>query len=67
MPSPADTPWQQGDFYDHLAAAVDAVGLPNVGVAWGLAHVPWQSAGDREQFLAAITRVPANEAGGPSA
>lgn len=53
--------WREGDFYDNLAAAVDAVGYDNLGIAWGLAHVRYDSVKDRDAMLAALTRVPPGE------
>jgi hypothetical protein len=60
-------PWQEGTFYDNLAAASDALGFENIGIAWGLAGIHYQSTADREQLLHALTRVPPNEAGDQSA
>ena len=54
--------WQVGDFYDNLAAAADAVGFEHLGVAYGLAMVPWPSVEDREKFLSAISSIPLQEA-----
>lgn len=42
-------------FVDNLDAVVNFIGVDNVGVVWGLANIPWQSADDRDQFLNAIT------------
>jgi hypothetical protein len=53
--------WREGDFYDNLAAAVDAVGYENLGVAWGIAHMRFESTKDRDQLLTALTRVPPGE------
>jgi len=53
--------WQKGSFYDNLAAAADALGHENVGAAWGLAGIQWESEKDREGFLNALTKVPWNE------
>jgi len=57
--------WRAGDFYDNLAAASDAVGFENLGLALGLAHVKYRSIEDREQILAVLTRVPPNESEQP--
>lgn len=58
---PSEPTWREGDFYDNLAAAADAVGFNNAGIAFGLAHVEWASVADREAFLTAITQVPFGE------
>lgn len=49
--------WRPGSFLDNLNAAAVAVGFENLPIAWGLAKVPWKSTRDRDEFLAAITRV----------
>ena len=54
--------WQQGSFLDHFTAAVSALGHENIGAAWGLASIPWQSEEDRSQFLNALTQVPWDQA-----
>jgi len=53
--------WRQGDFYDNLAAAADAVGYENLEIALGLAHVKYRSIEDREAILTALTKIPPNE------
>jgi hypothetical protein len=53
--------WQDGSFLDNFAAAADALGHENLGAAWGLAGIQWESRDDREQFLNALTKVPWNE------
>lgn len=53
--------WKIGGFYDNLAAAADAVGFENLGVAWGIAHIPWASVEDRERFLSAVSALPLSE------
>lgn len=50
--------WQAGSFLDHFSAAASALGPENLGVAWGLAGIPWQSEADRTGFLNALTQVP---------
>jgi hypothetical protein len=57
--------WRSLDFYDNLAAAADAIGFDNLGMALGLAHIPYKSVQDREQVLAALTRVSPNESEQP--
>lgn len=42
-------------FVENLDAVVNAIGIEDVGLVWGLANTPWQSADDRDQFLNAIT------------
>jgi hypothetical protein len=39
-------------FKDDLAAAVDAFGVDDVGLIWGLANVAWESDSQRDAFLA---------------
>lgn len=43
-------------FVDNIDAIVSAVGIEDVGLIWGLANTPWESAEDRDQFLNAITK-----------
>lgn len=40
---------------DNIAAAVAAIGTEHVGIVWGIATHPWQTAEDRDAFLQAIT------------
>ena len=47
-------------FVNNVNAIVQAIGVQDVGLVWGLANVPWQSDADRDQFLNAIT-TPAAE------
>ena len=53
--------WIPGSFVDNLNAAVDHLGHENVGAAWGLASIKWESESDRTGFLNAMTQVPWNE------
>lgn len=46
---------------EDIAAAVDAIGLEPVGIIWGIAHTKWDSAEQRDQFLASIARKGADE------
>ena len=46
----------------NLAAVVDAIGVSNVGLVWGLANVNWQSEIERDNFLRALV----NEGNGAS-
>ena len=55
---PVQGQWQAGSFLDHFTAAVSALGHENIGAAWGLASIPWQSEADRTGFLNALTQVP---------
>jgi 2C-methyl-D-erythritol 2,4-cyclodiphosphate synthase len=43
-------------FVDNVDAIVSAIGIEDVGLVWGLANTPWQSADDRDKFLDAITK-----------
>lgn len=43
------------DFVSDLAAAVDHLGVEAAGVVWGLAHVNWESAEQRDEFLSLIS------------
>lgn len=44
-------------FIEDLQAAIEAVGVEKAGIAFGLANVPWNSAEERDQFLASLTRT----------
>ena len=54
--------WREGSFLDNFAAAADALGFDNLGIAWGLADIEFDSIDDRESFLNALVSVPYNEA-----
>lgn len=43
-------------FAEDIAAAVDAVGIEKVGLIWGVGMTPWESAEQRDAFLADVTR-----------
>lgn len=42
-------------FVDDLSAAVDAIGVDAVGLVWGVAMAPWESAEQRDAFLSGLT------------
>ena len=39
---------------DNIAAAVDAIGVSNVGLVWGIANMNWPSEKERDDFLRAL-------------
>jgi hypothetical protein len=39
-------------FVNNIAAGVNAVGVRNAPIVWGLARVDWQSVQDRDAFFA---------------
>jgi len=39
----------------NIAAVVEAIGMDNIGLVWGLSNVNWESEEDRDVFLEAIT------------
>lgn len=41
-------------FQHDIAAAVEALGVEDVGLIWGLGMVPWVSDDERDAFLAAV-------------
>ncbi len=41
-------------FVHNMAAAIDAVGLRNTPIAYGLAMVPWESVEERDAVLAKL-------------
>lgn len=43
-------------FIDDLEAVVNAIGIDKPGLAFDLAHIPWESADDRNAFLTELTR-----------
>ncbi len=43
-------------FQEDAAAAVRAFGIEKVGWIWGVANTPWDSAEQRDAFLADMTR-----------
>jgi hypothetical protein len=49
--------WQEGSFLDNLDKISLKLGYGNLPIAWGLSHVNWQSTGERDAFIDAITRV----------
>lgn len=53
--NPSNPQWRVLSFWDNLAAAADAVGFENADIAVGIASVKWESLGDREAFLDALT------------
>jgi hypothetical protein len=60
--------WIEGSFLDNFTSAASALGFENLGVAWGLAGIPWESKEDRDGVLNALTQVPWGQvvsAGGP--
>lgn len=42
-------------FVDNIDAVVNAIGVEDVGVVWGLATAHWENEVERDQFLNAIT------------
>lgn len=54
--------WRPGSFLDNFAAAADALGFENIGIAWGIADVEFDTIEERETFLNALVSVPFNEA-----
>lgn len=42
-------------FVDNIDAIVKAIGASDPGLVWGLAGVRWESAQERDAFLAEIT------------
>jgi hypothetical protein len=54
--------WQELSFVGNFAAAADAFGLNNLGAAWGVAGIPFQSIAEREKFLNALVMIPRSEA-----
>lgn len=51
--------WQQGSFLDNLDRISLKLGYGNLPMAWGLAHVNWNSVEERDNFLDALTRIEA--------
>jgi hypothetical protein len=45
-----------GSFVDDIAAAVDALGVDDAGVVWGIGMTRWSSDEERNNFLASITQ-----------
>lgn len=43
------------DLISDLTAAADAVGPEKIGIIFGIAMVPWESAQQRDDFLTALT------------
>lgn len=43
-------------FEEDLAAAVDALGVEPAGIVWGIGMTDWDSAEQRDAFLASITQ-----------
>ena len=48
---------------DDIAAAVDALGVQNVGLIWGLGTHNWADESERDQFLQAAVRSGVNPLG----
>ena len=47
--------WQENTFFDHIDKFGTTLGAENFGIVFSLSSVPWQSAQDRDAFIAAIT------------
>jgi len=47
--------WVEGTFYDNLDKFANSLGYENLGTAIHLSLVPWQSVGDRDSFIRAVT------------
>lgn len=43
-------------FEDDIAAAVDAFGIDNIGLIWGIGMTTWESPQKRDEFLQAAKR-----------
>jgi len=43
-------------FEDDIAAAVDAFGVKNIGLVWGLGMAQWESTQQRDEFLKAASQ-----------
>jgi hypothetical protein len=43
------------DIIADLTAAAEAVGPEKLGIIFGIAQIPWTSAAQRDEFLAALT------------
>lgn len=50
--------WDELSFVGNFAAAADALGKDGLGVAWGIAGIPFSSLKDRERFLNALVMMP---------
>lgn len=52
--------WDEMSFLGNFNAAADALGPDGLGVAWGIASIPFSSLKDRERFLNALVMMPRN-------
>lgn len=52
--------WDEMSFIGNFAAAADALGQDGLGIAWGVAKIPFESVQDRERFLNALVMMPRN-------
>jgi hypothetical protein len=50
--------WDELSFLGNFSAAADAFGPDGLGVAWGVASIPFSSLRDREMFLNALVMMP---------
>jgi hypothetical protein len=50
--------WDEMSFLGNFAAAADALGQDGLGVAWGVAGIPFSSLKERERFLNALVMMP---------
>jgi hypothetical protein len=50
--------WDEMSFLGNFAAAADALGQDGIGVAWGIAAIPFSTMKDRERFLNALVMMP---------
>lgn len=52
--------WNDMSFIGNFAAAADALGVDGLGIAWGVASIPFSTAREREEFLNALVMMPRN-------
>jgi hypothetical protein len=52
--------WDELSFLGNFSAAADAFGEDGLGVAWGIAGIPFSSLKERERFLNALVMMPRN-------
>lgn len=52
--------WDELSFLGNFSAAADALGPDGLGIAFGVASIPFSSLKDRERFLNALVMMPRN-------
>lgn len=58
------TRWRRGGFLDNFASAVDALGVENIPIAWGMAYMQWDDLDERDRFYESVANKKYSEAAG---